>query len=161
MKHMRAVVNVTTNRPKRRPIAQLVLVVVVVVASCEVSRAPKRSAFLLPPDRNCSALNTLDADGPRQLLYLLMQLRHAQRQLLSRCTLRWYSVGTVPANDTSQSVPASGTPASPPRLKRPLATSFGGISIGTSVPSISPVSCLKIPSRKFRDTHSKASYRNK
>ncbi|KAI0253272.1 hypothetical protein BJV78DRAFT_1195510 [Lactifluus subvellereus] len=53
-----------------------------------------------------------------------MQLCQAQRQLLSRCTLRCYSVGSSASNV----VAAAGTSV-PPRLKRPLASSFGGISI--------------------------------
>ncbi|KAH9980503.1 hypothetical protein BJV74DRAFT_104207 [Russula compacta] len=60
----------------------------------------------------------------------MMQLRHAQRRLLSRCTLRSYSVGAAPANGTSDAdaIAASDAPV-PPRLRRPLASSFGGINI--------------------------------
>ncbi|KAI9438438.1 hypothetical protein BJY52DRAFT_1421484 [Lactarius psammicola] len=53
-----------------------------------------------------------------------MQLHHAQRQLLSRCSLRYYSASAV----SGDAVAASGTSV-PPRLRRPSASSFGGISI--------------------------------
>ncbi|KAH8987758.1 hypothetical protein EDB86DRAFT_3104941 [Lactarius hatsudake] len=51
-------------------------------------------------------------------------LHHAQRQLLSRCSLRYYSVSAV----SGDAVAASGTSGSP-RTRRPSASSFGGISI--------------------------------
>ncbi|KAH9041338.1 hypothetical protein EDB85DRAFT_1922541 [Lactarius pseudohatsudake] len=50
-------------------------------------------------------------------------LHHAQRQLLSRCSLRYYSASAV----SGDAVAASGT--SVPRTRRPSASSFGGISI--------------------------------
>ncbi|KAH9059121.1 hypothetical protein EDB87DRAFT_830261 [Lactarius vividus] len=50
-------------------------------------------------------------------------LHHAQRQLLSRCSLRYYSVSA----GSGDAVAASGT--SVPRTRRPSASSFGGISI--------------------------------
>ncbi|KAI9444529.1 hypothetical protein H4582DRAFT_1909483 [Lactarius indigo] len=53
-------------------------------------------------------------------------LHHAQRQLLSRCSLRYYSVSAV----SGDAVAASGTSV-PPRVRRPSASSFGGISIRT------------------------------
>ncbi|KAI0281272.1 hypothetical protein BGY98DRAFT_228542 [Russula aff. rugulosa BPL654] len=52
-----------------------------------------------------------------------MQLCHTHRQLLSRCILRWYSAGTG-----SDVISASDLQV-PPRLKRPVASSFGGINI--------------------------------
>ena len=55
-----------------------------------------------------------------------MQLCHTHRQLLSRSTLRWYSVGT-----SSDAIAASDVQV-PPRLKRPVASTFGGINIRTS-----------------------------
>ncbi|KAH9166895.1 hypothetical protein EDB89DRAFT_2000710, partial [Lactarius sanguifluus] len=51
-------------------------------------------------------------------------LHHAQRQLLSRSSLRYYSVNAV----SGDAVAASGTSV-PPRTRRPSASSFGGISI--------------------------------
>ncbi|KAH8993934.1 hypothetical protein EDB92DRAFT_1851745 [Lactarius akahatsu] len=57
-------------------------------------------------------------------------LHHAQRQLLSRCSRRYYSVNAV----SGDAVAASG--ASVPRTRRPSASSFGGISIqNVAVPS--------------------------
>lgn len=55
-----------------------------------------------------------------------MQLCHTHRQLLSRCTLRWYSIGT-----SSDAIAASDVQV-PARLKRPVASTFGGINIRTS-----------------------------
>ena len=117
MKHMRAVVTVTTRRPKRRPIvrrrstrpAELTHASSIVERPTERLGGPGKSAKLCP-----------------------MQLGHAQaqRQLLSRCSLRWYSVGTLPANNSPGAAAVSATPV-PPRLKRPLASSFGGINIRT------------------------------
>ncbi|KAH9070700.1 hypothetical protein EDB83DRAFT_2367667 [Lactarius deliciosus] len=57
-------------------------------------------------------------------------LHHAQRQLLSRCSLRYYSVSAV----SGDAVAASGTSGSP-RTRRPSASSFGGISIARSAMS--------------------------
>lgn len=70
---------------------------------------------------------------------LQMQLGHSHRQLLSRCTLRWYSAGTVPTNKSSDATAASGT-TPPSRLKRPLASTFGGIDIRTPCLFDSPIS---------------------
>jgi hypothetical protein len=73
--------------------------------------------------------------GQHGQLGLAMQLRHAQRRLLARCPLRYYSISAVSAKNsvsTPDAVAASGTSA-PPRARRPLASSFGGISIRTSV----------------------------
>ncbi|KAF8492786.1 hypothetical protein F5888DRAFT_1727395 [Russula emetica] len=63
-----------------------------------------------------------------------MQLCHTHRQLLSRCTPRWYSVGT-----SSDAIAASDVQV-PSRLKRPVASTFGGINIQNVVVPTQPVS---------------------
>ena len=68
-----------------------------------------------------------------------MQLCHTHRQLLSRCSLRWYSVGT--SSDTT----AASDVQVPPRLKRPVASTFGGINIRTSRLHVFPILLVFIP----------------
>jgi hypothetical protein len=82
-----------------------------------------------------------------------MQLCYAQRQLLLRCSLRCYSAGAVSGNSGSDAVVASGTSAS--RLRRPLASSFGGISIRTGRSHLSNISGFLSASRKCRGASSK------
>lgn len=120
MKNIRAVVKKTTSRPKRRPM---------VVLSSSVE--PGWSALLPPFARACRAAPVQGLSVGRLglgdcRLQLQMQLCHTHRQLLSRCTLRWYSVGT-----SSDTIAASDVQV-PARLKRPVASTFGGIDIRTS-----------------------------
>jgi hypothetical protein len=88
---------------------------------------------LSPFTRACrAALVAFQWVDYRRRLQQRMQLCHTHRQLLSRCTLRWYSVGT--SSDTV----ATSNGQVPPRLKRPLASTFGGINIRTSRLLVSP-----------------------
>ena len=68
-----------------------------------------------------------------------MQLCHTHRQLLSRSTLRWYSAG--PSLDA---IAASDVQV-PTRLKRPVASTLGGINIRTSRLLLSPILIVFIP----------------
>jgi hypothetical protein len=115
MKNIRAVVDVTNSRPKRRPM-------VVLSSSVEV----RRVALLLPSlgPAGPSRFSASTDSTPR--VVSAMQLCHTHRQLLSRCSLRWYSVGT-----SSDTISPSDVQA-PSRLKRPVASSFGGINIRMS-----------------------------
>jgi hypothetical protein len=127
MKHIRAVVKMTNSRPKIRPM---------VVLSCRWlpvrPRCFRRSPGPAGPPQSKS-FHWQWVDCPRRL-QLEMQLCHTHRQLLSRCILRWYSAGTG-----SDTISASDVQV-PPRLKRPVASSFGGINIRTSRPLASPIS---------------------
>lgn len=119
MKHIRAVVKVTNNRPKIRPI---------VILSSSLSLS-----LHLQPEPLGSAGPRLSRgfSGLWTSLVAKMHVCHTHRQLLSRCTLRWYSVGP------SSAVAASEVQA-PSRLKRPSASTFGGINIRTSRLFVSP-----------------------
>lgn len=138
MKHIRAVVNATTNRPKRRPI----------ILSLVSSIARRRVYVLLClPKRAVQCGDQTDHLARFSPTLVQMQLRQAQRQLLSRCTLRYYSAGAVSGNSASDVVAAAGTSVSP-RLKRPLASSFGGISIRTRRSHLPNTGGFSFPSRK-------------
>jgi hypothetical protein len=133
MKNMRAVVKATNNRPKRRPMEL-------------------RRRRLLQVGQPLGAGPCVPAQGPPfSRTNQQMQLSHSHRQLLSRCSLRWYS---VPASNSSDATAASGTLV-PSRLKRPFASSFGGIDIRTPHLLASPIlKWFLIPVSLFRKCRS-------
>lgn len=133
MKHIRAVVKMTNSRPKIRPMVVLSLGVVAASASALLppfTRACRAAPAPVPSPSNWQWVSC------RRRLQLQMQLCHTHRQLLSRCISRWYSAGT--GSDTI----APSDVQVPPRLKRPVASSFGGINIRTSQsrPLAAPIS---------------------